>query len=253
MSNDDPLNNPLPNGNSDDSVWSRKDTLRLLVGGFFGGLATPLILPVQEFLRSHHYPSSFSLGYWGLGFVMGIIGAVMVWLLKETDIKKALILGASLPAFFANLGGAVQNGGKIGEMQSTGIADQIASIFISSAYAQGTPSPTATPETRTVEVTRTAPFAYKVELLDSQGHVVATPREIKTNDSSEVKLALPINATTIRFSSGDAVLTKAISEKAGGTTSVTLRGEGLERKFSAQQLFGKTVELVPEHLHIDPK
>ena len=212
MSNNNPLPNPPPTGdslNNPGARWERKDAPRLLVAGFIGGLATPLILPVQEFLRSHHYPSEFSLGYWVLGAVLGGVGALMVWLLKETDVRKALMLGASLPAFFTSLGGAVQNSGPnlsaavngitTPTSREEGVADKMVSFFVTSSYAQSTPSSTATTSARSVSVSRTAPFAYKLELLDARGNVIAPPREVKVLESSRVKLTLPDSAAAIRF------------------------------------------------------
>ena len=266
MSNNNPLPNPPPAGdslNNPSATWERKDAPRLLVAGFIGGLATPLILPVQEFLRSHHYPSEFSLSYWLLGAVLGVVGAVMVWLLKETDVKKALMLGASLPAFFTSLGGAVQNSG--GNLSAAGngittsvsieegVADKMGSFFVTSSYAQPIPSPTATTSTRSVNVTRTAPFAYKLELLDARGNVIAPPREVKVIESSPVKLTLPDNAAAIRFTAGDAVSTQNITAKHGEAMDVTLQGEGLRRKFDVGQVFGKAAELVPDRLKIDAR
>src|SRR5713226_3083696 len=81
------------------------DIRRIIVAGFIGGLMTPLIQPLKEFLAFHHTPSDFGIGYWILGFGLGVLGSVMVWLLNETDVKKALILGLSLPAFFTTVGG----------------------------------------------------------------------------------------------------------------------------------------------------
>src|SRR5712691_5664350 len=113
MSNtNNPPNVPLPGGaNSPQNPGSFADKARLITAGFIGGLMTPMIQPLQEFLKSHRFPSEFGLGYWLVGAALGVLGAVMVWLLKEADVKKALVLGLSLPAFFTSLGGAVQNTG----------------------------------------------------------------------------------------------------------------------------------------------
>jgi hypothetical protein len=266
MSNNNPLPNPPPAGdplNNPSATWERKDAPRLLVAGFLGGLATPLILPVQEFLRSHHYPSEFSLGYWILGAVLGGVGALMVWLLKETDVKKALMLGASLPAFFTSLGGAVQNSGAnlsaavngltTPASLEEGVAGKMVSFFVTSSYAQSTPSSTATPSARSVNVTRTAPFAYTLELLDARGNAISPPREVKVLESSRLRLTLPENAAAIRFTAGDAVSTQNITAKSGEAMDVTLQGDGLRRKFDVGQVFGKAAELVPDRLKIDAK
>src|ERR1700736_5999995 len=95
----------MSNGN----VPAQAGPIKILAAGFIGGVMTPLLSPLKEMLASHRTPSDFSFAYWILAVVLGVLGLVMVWVLSETDVKKALVLGLSLPAFFTSVGGAVQN------------------------------------------------------------------------------------------------------------------------------------------------
>ena len=133
---------------------------------------------------------------------------ILVWLLKETDVKKALALGASLPAFFTSLGGAVQNDQKLNEAAPKvtmgapvegSWAGGVSSLFVSTAVAQttptATPAPSLTPSKRTASITRTAPFAYQLEILDADGKVIGQPREVNALVPSPLKVPLPDNAS----------------------------------------------------------
>jgi hypothetical protein len=258
MNNNNP--NPPPGGGSPNNAaitWGPRDTVRLLVAGFVGGLMTPLIQPLQEFLKLHHYPSDFGAGYWLIGAALGALGAVMVWLLKETDVKKALVLGLSLPAFFTSLGGALQNSG--GDKTSATVTNAsieergaagILSFFVTSAYAQPAPSPIAVASARSLKVTREGEFAYRLELLDDKGNVISTPLDVKASESSPVTLPLRDNAVGLRFTAGSAVASQGFNAKSGQTVDVTLKGEGLRRQFDIAQVLGKTPDLVPERLSV---
>jgi hypothetical protein len=261
MSNNNPSQNLPPGGGSPGNAaatWGPKDTARLLVAGFLGGLMTPMIQPIQELLKSHHYPADFGAGYWLIGAALGVLGVVMVWLLKETDVKKALILGLSLPAFFTSLGGALQNSGgyKVSTTTPTVINASIAergaagilSFFATSAYAQPVPTPISAASARSLKVTREGEFAYRLELLDDKGNVTSTPLDVKASESLPVTLALPDNAVGLRFTAGAAVASQAFNAKSGQTVDVTLKGEGLRRQFDIAQVLGKTPDLVPDKL-----
>jgi hypothetical protein len=98
--NGQPTDEPTPvaptgKGNPPQNLPSFADKTRFIVAGFIGGLMTPMIQLLQEFLKSHRFPSEFGLGYWLVGAALGVLGAIMVWLLKDTDAKKALALGDS--------------------------------------------------------------------------------------------------------------------------------------------------------------
>ena len=237
------------------------DKFRILVAGFIGGVAMPAIQPIQTFLKTHHYPSEFSLSYWIFGFVLGGVGLILVWLLKETDVKKALALGASLPAFFTSLGGAVQNDQKLNEAAPKvtmgapvegSWAGGVSSLFVSTAVAQttptATPAPSLTPSKRTASITRTAPFAYQLEILDADGKVIGQPREVNALVPSPLKVPLPDNAASLRFTTNGGGSWTQKLDRATGEIEVTLTGEDFRRRFDVQQLFGKTPDLVPNRL-----
>jgi hypothetical protein len=237
------------------------DEKRALVAGFFGGIATPAIQPIQTFLKTHHYPSDFSVGYWIFGVVLGAVGLVLVWLLKETDVKKALALGASLPAFFTSLGGAVQNDQKLSEagpkvtieaQVEKSWADGVSSLFVSTAVAQttpiATPAPSVTKSKRTASITRTAPFAYQLEILDAEGKVIGQAQEVNALVPSPLKVPLPDNAASLRFTANGGGSWTQKLDAAAGEIEVTLTGEDFRRHFDVQQLFGKTPDLVPNRL-----
>lgn len=236
--------------------------LRILAAGFVGGIATPAIQPMQAFLKTHHYPSEFTAGYWIFGIILGGVGLILVWVLQETEAKKALALGASLPAFLTSLGGAVQNDQKLSdasarvtinaEARSERWADAVSSIFVSTASAQSPAavSAKASPaeSDRTASVTRTAPFAYKVEVLDAGGNKVAPVQEVNALVSSPVKVELPPNAASLRFTTESGASSTQKINAGSEATEVTLRGEDFHRRFDAQQLFGKAPDLVPNQL-----
>lgn len=235
------------------------DNLRVLVAGFFGGIATPAIQPIQAFLRTHHYPSEFSLGYWIFTIGLGLVGLVVVWLLKESDVKKALSIGASVPAFFISVGGAVQNDQKLSEASAavtTAAAaenswvDHLSSVFVSTAVAQTTPAPAASPAAsgRIASITRTAPFAYKLEILDADGRSIDQPRAVNALVPSPLKLSLPERAASLRFTTESGASFTQKLDKTTGEIQVALTGEDFKRRFDVEQLFGKTPDLVPNRL-----
>jgi hypothetical protein len=180
-----------------------------------------------------------------------------VWLLKETDVKKALVLGLSLPAFFTSLGGAVQNTGAPITTAAHGAsidgrsAAGIVSFFVASAYAQPSPPPTAASPARSLRVNRATPaFAYKLEMLDARGNVIST-FDVKAAEPSPLTLPLPDSATAVRVTAGGASLTKNFNATPGQTVEVSLRGESFRRKFDVAQVFGKAPDFVPDQILIE--
>jgi hypothetical protein len=255
--NNNRQNNRPANGNPPPNPLTFADKARLIVAGFIGGVMTPMIQPLQEFLRSHRFPSEFGLDYWLVGAALGVLGAVMVWLLKETDVKKAIALGLSLPAFFTSLGGAVQNtSAPVGTGTRAAAIDRsngaaTASFFVTSAYAQPSPTPTATSSTRSLKVNLVTPaFACKLEMLDANGNVIAT-RDVSAAELSPLTLPWPDAATAIRVSTGAASSTKNLTAPAGQTLEVSIRGEGFRRKFNVAQVFGKAPDFVPDQISIE--
>ena len=250
---------PPGGGNPPQNPASFADKARVIIAGFVGGLVTPMIQPLQEFLRSHRFPSEFGLGYWLVGAALGILGAVMVWLLKETDAKKALALGLSLPAFLNSLGNAVQNTDApvTAAARAASVEDRnaagIASFFISSAYAQPSPSASVASPARSLKVERAAPaFAYKLEILDGAGKVISTT-DVKAADPSPLTLPLPDGATALRVTAGAASSTNNLNATAGQTVDVSLQGESFRRKFDVAQVFGKAPDLVPDKISVEIK
>ena len=244
----------MSNSNDASNLRSRRkpDMRRVVVAGFIGGLMTPMIHPLNEFLA--HKPSDFGAGYWFLGAGLGVLGAVLVWLLEETDVKKALALGLSLPAFFMSLGGAVQNTGE----QRPGTTEESRSLghpvgmfsLPSTAYAQEPTStaPTAGPK-RSVEISIDGqPFAYSVEILDAQGKVIGDTLNVTKAGSLLVAKPLSESAAALRFTAGGQSLTKAFDGKDGYTVEVTLLGTSFTRKFGVAQVLGKIPDLAPTGL-----
>jgi hypothetical protein len=235
--------------------------IRILVAGFIGGIATPAIQPIQAFLKTHHYPSDFTLGFWLFSGCLGVVGLVLVWLMQETDVKKALALGASLPAFFTSLGGAVQNDQKLSDATAKvtmsapierSWAEEIAPLFVSTAAAQTSPSATASaspaPSNRTATITRKEPFAYKLEVLNADGKPIEPARDVNVLVPSPLKLALPDNAATLRFTTDGGGSWMQQLNAGAGDIDITLSGDDFRRHFDVQQLFGKTPDLVPNRL-----
>ena len=189
--------------------------------------------------------------------MLGVVGAVMVWLLKETDVKKALMLGLSLPAFFTSLGGAVQNSaGKVSARTSTAMnaslaenaAEGLFSFFVGTANGQTAPSPSPEGRQLSIKVARIGTFSYRVEPLDAQGNVLSQPTEEKESEPSPTVLVLPGNVVALRFTAGDASWTQGLGTRPDHVVEVTLKGEGLRRKFDIAQALGKSPELTPEKL-----
>src|SRR2546422_105064 len=148
----------MSNGNNASNVPARSGgaspqkavMVRLIVAGFTGGVIAPMLHPLNAFLASHQVPSDFTVGYFLFSLGLGVVGAVIVWLFDETDIKKALVLVVSLPAFLNTLGGAVLNTGAKPqasrpeeERSARGLPVGVFS-FLPSAFAQGPLSSAAT-------------------------------------------------------------------------------------------------------------
>jgi len=225
------------------------DMRKIIIAGFIGGLMTPLIPPLKEMLASHHTPSDFSFAYWILAVALGVLGSVMVWLFTETDVKKALVLGLSLPAFFTTVGGAVQNTAD----KPTTIAEPkpafapLGVILPSANAQQGFPVPNVPPPSRSIEISMEGqPFAYRLELLDSEGSVIGESVDVSAPES--VLVAKPLSSSTVaaRFTVDDQPpVIEKFEAKDASTVEVTLRGAKFTRQFSVAQALGKMPDLVP--------
>jgi hypothetical protein len=238
---------------------------RLTVAGFLGGLIAPMLHPLNAFLVSHQVPSDFTVGYFLFSLGLGVVGAVIVWLFDESDVKKALVLGVSLPAFLNTLGGTVLN---TGARPQTGTPEEERSArglpvgafsFLPTAFAQEPVSSAATaaPE-RSLEINIDGqPFAYRVEILGAQGQVLGPAFDVSQSDSLLVAKPLPKTVTAIRFTVGGQSTTKSFTGKDGYTVEVMLRGLSFTRKFDVAQVFGKIPDLVPTAIsaavHLRPK
>jgi hypothetical protein len=228
------------------------DMRRIVIAGFIGGLVTPLIQPTKEYLTSHQIPSGFDHWFWAFALGLGIVGAVIVWLLKETDVYKALILGLSLPAFFTSLGGAVQNTADkptITSMEQHKSASAPLGIILPSANAQpGLAAAKESPPSRSIEISvEGQPFAYKLELLDSKGIVIGEPVDVSAAESLLVAKPLLPSAAAARFTVDDQAPTvEKFDAKEGSTVVVTLHGTKFTRRFSVAQALGKTPDFVPD-------
>lgn len=228
------------------------DIRRIIVAGFIGGLMTPLIQPLKEFLASHHTSSDFGIWYWIVGLGLGVLGSVMVWLLKETDVTKAMILGLSLPAFFTNLGGAVLNTADkptITPMEQHKPAFAPLGIILPSANAQqGFPASNVPPPSRSIEISvEGQPLAYKLELLDSKGSVIGESVDVGAAESILVAKPLSSSAAAARFTVDDqAPIVGKFDAKEGSTVVVILHGTKFTRRFSVAQALGKTPDFAPD-------
>ncbi|HVV73751.1 MAG TPA: hypothetical protein VHI52_19960 [Verrucomicrobiae bacterium] len=228
--------------------------IKLLFAGFVGGLLTPMIHPIQEFFVTYRYPSDFTVAYWFFGMALGILGALMVWLFNETDARKALVFGLSLPAFLFGFGASIQNGAsgdKSSHAPNTEVHPNgtvgLLDFFFSSAYAQE-PSPSPASQTpsyqRTVEINISGqPFSYHVDFLDTQGSVVGASFDVDQANSELVARPVPDNAASIRITAGGTPLEKKLDSKPGQTIEIDLEGT-FQRTFSVAQVFGKTPDLV---------
>ncbi|MBA3833146.1 MAG: hypothetical protein H0X34_14880 [Chthoniobacterales bacterium] len=247
---------------------SAKKKLKVLIGGFAGGFATQLIIPLQNSLTSHRFGAIFTTDYWLLGAVFGLIGLVVVWLLSENDVKKAVLLGLSLPSLVANYGAAIHSTAPHQndisapfEMKGgTGLPLGVVPFVGVTAFAQGTPSPVAFSKgpSRSIEANIDGQlFSYTMELLDDQGNVVGSAIEADPSKSLLVAQPLPENVAQVRFTAGSATLVKKLQPKDGFTVDVTLSGDGFQRKFGFAQAFGKPPAVVPAELraeaHLRPK
>jgi hypothetical protein len=237
-------------------------TFRVMVAGFVGGFMTPLLGPLQELLRTHQYPAYFGLWFWVLGAGLGLLGCIIVWLLKESDVLKALILGLSLPACLANLATSstkpnvnVQNPDAAKTSINVDAKGTIGAIpfFISDAYAAQpppTPSESRPAVDCSVEINiEGPPFGYEVEFLDAQAKVLDR-FEVSAADSLMAARAVPDKTTQVRFKAGDQSLAKALVCLPRKTIEIQLRGSNFFRKFEAAQVLGKPADLVPGTLAV---
>jgi hypothetical protein len=106
---------------------------------------------------------------------------------------------------------------------------------------------------RTASITRTAPFAYQLEILDAGGKVIGQPQEVNALVPSPLKVPLPDNAASLRFTANGGGSSTHKLDGATGEIEVTLTGEDFRRRFDVQQLFGKTPDLVPNRLKAEAR
>jgi len=223
---------------------------RLLCAGFIGGILSPMVRPLQEFLAVRHYPAEIGLDYWLLAVFLGFLGLGLVVVLKETEALKALTLGLSLPAFLISLGGAVQNSGDKAATGPTAVPARVESqgglggipFFSASAYADDAATPGNIPGRMLELAAVDQPFAYRADLLDTSGRVVSSFAVLEKN-SPLVTRALPAEVTGIRFVIGESQsVTYPVGGQPGWTIGIALHAD-IQRKLGLAQALGKAPEL----------
>lgn len=208
-------NNPTADG----PVWDASNRTQLLFAGFLGGTLSVLVKPLTAFISTQKFPNLTDPEFWGGTLILGGLGASIVWLWKETDVKKALAMTVGLPAFLTNITGAFQNAGTAAETAPAAVtppaeirpleslendpAVGLLSLFVSTAYAQApTPAPTAGSITNlSVELNSNEKFPYKVESLDASGAVISS-FEVPANKADFYGHPLPPITAALRFHFG---------------------------------------------------
>ena len=173
-----------------------KPQLTPLIASAIGGISPYLVSLAKSFLASkpsEHFSDFVSpLFFLGLA-LLALIGAVVGFLLQESDLKKAFVLGISAPALIASTL-------KTAESSGTGFAIALPDL-VTTAYAQKAESAAESPATqipgRTVEINLQSPSPVNAQMLDARGNGVFT---VVVNKSTQIPV--PASAEKIQFEVG---------------------------------------------------
>jgi hypothetical protein len=171
--------------------------MKPLVASAIGGISPYLVSLAKNLLTSkpsQHFSDFVSpLFFVGL-ILLALIGAAVGFLLQETDIKKAFVLGISAPALISSTLSTAESSGK-------GLAIALPAP-VTTAYAQKAESSGESPATqipgRMVEINLQSPSPVNAQLLDAHGNAVFT---VVLNKS--VQIPVPASAEKIQFEVGD--------------------------------------------------
>jgi hypothetical protein len=163
-----------------------------ILAGALGGIA-PNVVRIAVNLTSSEpsgifdRPIQFTIGL----LLFAILGAGIVWALKEADLNRALFIGVGLPSMLQV--GALQQTVNNAAVQTNLIAPPAAGTqasisFLPGAYAQPDPSPTPPPIVTGRKlnlVTDNASPKYMISFYGSDGHLLQS-RPIVSSGGSQV-------------------------------------------------------------------
>ena len=205
-----------------------------IFAGGLGGVAPNLVrLIVNYSSPSPQHIISQPVSYFLAMVGFAVLGALVVWVFQETNLKQALFLGIGLPSLF-----------QIGSLQSApsltpptmAPGTQASISLVSSAYAQPPPNPSVSAADRTLNLTADKNIPYTVAFYRSNNSLISSLPA--TNSGSvavppdAVKFALQVGESTsdsyeLPKTSGAVIKADVkINEK---PTSGFLQGLGLAR------------------------
>ena len=169
-----------------------------ILAGAFGGVAPNVVRLIVNYTSPSpqhiiNQPVSYSLAM--VGFA--VIGALVVWVFQETNLKQALFLGIGLPSLF-----------QIGGLQSAPSSNppaiapgtQASTSLFSSAYAQSPPASPSSVADRTLKLTTDKNMPYTVAFYNTDNALISSspvtnPAAVAVPPNA-VKFAIQVGAST---------------------------------------------------------
>lgn len=169
-----------------------------IFAGALGGVAPNLVRLIVNYSSQHPQPISDQPVSYSLAMVgFAVLGALVVWVFQEPNLKQALFLGIGLPSLF-----------QIGSLQAAPSSTppamapgtQTSISLISSAYAQPLPGPSASVANRTLNLTADKNIPYTVAFYGMDNSLISSspvtnPGSV-TVPLAAVKFALQVGAST---------------------------------------------------------
>ena len=171
--------------------------MKPLIASAIGGMSPYLVSLAKNFITSkpsQHFSDFVSpLFFVGL-LLLALIGATVAFLLQETDLKKAFVLGISAPALISSTLSNAESSGK-------GLAIAFPNLVVT-AHAQNIEPPgrlpAGQPSGRSLQIDLDSPVPVNIRLYGEKGNYMYT---ITLTSSSHIPV--PNTAEKIQFAVGD--------------------------------------------------
>lgn len=260
-----------------DHIWPRRATMgRVLVAGFLGGMVAPMVRTLQTFFSDTSGAAQLDITIAFPAILSAAVGGTFVWMLREEDTMKALILGLTWPFLITTL--ASTNSGtdkskpdnpsaaaatpapgtqKVNDSIKTGGAVGWIPFFSSSAYAQEpapppAPAPAPARPMRAELVTVDTAFPYNVEFLDKEGNVINTQAIEAALPPALTVLPLNPRVSAVRITSGSATSAPVkFTYNDQKTVGIAIRATAFGTVVGGLQALGKKAEKVVTALDLD--
>ena len=214
----------------------------ILIAGGIGGMVVPALNVGLKFTGQVPSPINVNLTYMAGAVVLAAVGVATVWLLDETERKKAFIIGLSLPATISSLIGQVKKTPDTAEVLRLFTAP--IALLVTTAHAAEPPSNagslSSSPDTaptfalgRQFRLVGDAKGGVTVQLLDKDGNKLY---RLEPNGTNLKNLPDSAVKATIETKSGS-TQNLDLGEEAGTVTVATVSLEQ-ERKLGFWQALG---------------